>query len=219
MKDFRGNGSQVQQAASLDAVDERRVPNVESAQPVYTKLQSGILFIMHALPTVLFATFLVLWQVILMHFYFRIHGASLFGIMTGREPIPVLRYATDDKTLGPLVEIIAWAGTAVLVRRLTKLARDMRSGAVETQRDFLDAIADFAESVFVSFMLMALLSVPKITFGTGIDLSLKEASIDVVIALACILGWSVRETRLLVGQIFRLLFTGHGLPNGMSVGK
>jgi hypothetical protein len=164
-----------------------------------------------ALQAVLDTALLIAWELAVMNIYLRLHGIKPWVILSQGEPLSALRFVTSDKTLGLGVEIFAWAGTAVVVRRLVKVARDAKGGHANLRQDLMDFIADYAESIFLTFLLMALLRVPKITLGTGIDLSLNEASVDVVIALASLLGWSVRETRILLSRLFRVVFSGHGM--------
>lgn len=214
MENIRGNGSETKAVPTLETMPDESQSDVGHLLPAGLVPEANVSTRWITPQALLLALILIAWELFVDHIYLKLHGMSLYGILFNSDQIRVLQFVTADKTFGPAVEIVAWSGTAVIVRRLVKLARDARDAHVYLRRDLLDAIADYAESIFLTFMLMALLSVPKITLGTGIDLSLKEASIDVVIALASILGWSVRETRQLLGRIFRLLFVGHGFQNG-----
>lgn len=148
---------------------------------------------------------LLAWEIVLINYYFHLHGVDLKSVIFHSYAIPALEFITADPIVALLVEVVAWAGTAVVVRRVSKLARDARKGKFNFAKCLTDFISDFVESVFLTYLLVQLLRIPKITLGTGINISLAGASIDVIITFACVLGWSVHETRILLTRVLHVL--------------
>ena len=140
--------------------------------------------------------------------YLALHGIDLNSVVLAGAAIPALRFVSPDQILGPAVEIIAAAGTAVIVRRLVRLGREAKTGQVRVGQELIDFIADFAESVFLANLLIALFRIPKVTLGSGINISLDDASIWVILTLAGVLGWNIRETRALFARMLRTVVAG-----------
>jgi hypothetical protein len=158
---------------------------------------------------ILLATLLIMFEVGIMNIYVRLHGSNLHDVLFEGNPIPKWEFVSSDRMLGITIEAIAWAGTAVVVRRLVRLARNARAGKISIFQDLLGGVADYTESIFLTVMVLFLLGLPKLTLGTGVNVSLNDANIDMIIALCCILGWFVGRTRGTLTSFTRNMLGDH----------
>jgi hypothetical protein len=124
----------------------------------------------------------------------------------GQQPFLPLDFI-EAQLVGRIFEMAFWVTWAVQLRWLGKAASADRRNGFSVRGFVLPWIVDSLNTPFVCWILITLLQGISLNLTGGLHFSLADANYGLFIAMAALLGMSVRETRALLTRILHGWFS------------
>lgn len=154
--------------------------------------------------------FALMWLnlVFLSYFYYLLHGVNFFQVLAQRKTISSFDFVGENANVFSVgVEIVYWTLFGVICQMAYRSGREIIDGEFDFWKSMFYWIGINMYALGIAIAVIFSLEIISLSIG-GIDITLANAPIEVIITIAFILGFYSEEARQLLGKLRGKIVSG-----------
>jgi hypothetical protein len=197
--------------------DQKRIQWSMVAHTIYNRLirvKDGIVSRLLAWRGVVVILELLLLMGVGIYFYSRVHNYNVSLLLSSESfQLPILDFILGEGFVPTAVEVVFWTSIGVIIKHLSTIKMETQRNDFDLLVYFGEVIAEWISMPIAAAVLVFFLRMVQFNLGKGIELSLSNADIGVVIGMSLLLGFFSEDIMPLLRELRVRLTFGKSKPD------